>query len=65
MFHSTIHSKIGIITTHALLYTIVCGQTENKQQICIKGVVPNGSRSKRQFQCKLQTVERALNNSRR
>jgi len=26
---------------------------------------PNGSRSKRQFQCKLQTVQRALNDSRR
>jgi len=25
---------------------------------------PNGSRSKRQFQCKLQTVQRALNDSR-
>jgi len=26
---------------------------------------PNGSRSKRHIQCKLQTVQRALNNSRR
>jgi len=26
---------------------------------------PNGSRSKRKFQCKLQTVQRALNDSRR
>jgi len=26
---------------------------------------PNGSRSKRQFQCKLQTVQRALNDLRR